>query len=152
MTSTCAPTTSRPARTTRPASPERWRHELRQRRHPRARDPPHRISPAHARVPGEVLMSASFWIQLVLLIVAVGVTTPLLGGYMAKVYGNAKAPGDRVFLPVEHLIYRICGVDPDREQRWTVYAFSVLAFSLVGILLLYAMQRFQTVLPMNPTA
>jgi potassium-transporting ATPase potassium-binding subunit len=97
-------------------------------------------------------MSASFWIQLVLLVAAVGVTTPLLGGYMAKVYGNAKAPGDRVFLPVEHLIYRICGVDPDREQRWTVYAFSVLAFSLVGILLLYAMQRFQTVLPMNPTA
>ncbi len=97
-------------------------------------------------------MSVSFWIQLGLLVAAVGVTTPLLGGYMAKVYGNAEAPGDRVFLPVERLIYRICRVDPEREQRWTVYAFSVLAFSLVGILVLYAMQRLQTVLPMNPTA
>ncbi len=97
-------------------------------------------------------MSTAFWIQLVLLLVAVGVTTPLLGGYMAKVYGSKKAPGDRIFLPVERVIYRICRVDPDREQRWTVYAFSVLAFSLVGILLLYAMQRFQAVLPMNPTA
>ena len=49
------------------------------------------------------------------------------------------------------LIYRIGRVDPDREQRWTVYAFSVLAFSVVGTLLLYAMQRLQTVLPLNPT-
>ena len=70
---------------------------------------------------------------------------------MAKVYGNEKAPGDRVFLPVERLIYRVCRVDPDQEQRWTVYAFSVLAFSVVGLLILYAMQRLQTSLPFNPT-
>ena len=70
---------------------------------------------------------------------------------MAKVYSYAKAPGDRVFLPVERLIYRVCRVDPDQEQRWTVYAFSVLAFSVVGLILLYAMQRLQTSLPFNPT-
>ena len=56
-----------------------------------------------------------------------------------------------MFLPVERPIYRVCRVDPEREQRWTVYAFSVLAFSVVGLLLLYAMQRLQTVLPFNPT-
>ena len=39
----------------------------------------------------------------------------------------------------------MCRVDPEQEQRWTVYAFSVLAFSVVGLLLLYAMQRLQTV-------
>ena len=70
---------------------------------------------------------------------------------MAKVFGGGEAPGDRVFLPVERLIYRVCRVDPDREQRWTVYAFSVLAFSVVSTLILYAIQRVQTVVPLNPT-
>ena len=88
--------------------------------------------------------------QLALLVVVLAISIPLLGGYMAKVYGSAKAPGDRVFLPVERLIYRICRVDPDQEQRWTVYAFSVLAFSIVGLLILYAMQRLQTVAAVEP--
>jgi K+-transporting ATPase ATPase A chain len=96
-------------------------------------------------------MSAPAWGQLALLVVVLAISIPLLGAYMAKVYGNAKAPGDRVFLPIERLIYRVCRVDPDREQRWTVYAFSVLAFSIVGVLILYAMQRLQTALPLNPT-
>jgi potassium-transporting ATPase potassium-binding subunit len=96
-------------------------------------------------------MSGFGWIQFALLVIALVVATPLLGSYIAKVYGSRRAPGDRLFLPVERLIYRICGVDPEREQRWTVYAFSVLAFSLVGIVILYAMQRLQTVLPFNPT-
>jgi K+-transporting ATPase ATPase A chain len=96
-------------------------------------------------------MSGAAWAQLALLVFLLAVSIPLLGGYMAKVYGNEKAPGDRVFLPVEHAIYRWCRVDPEQEQRWTIYAFSVLAFSVVGILLLYAMQRLQTVLPFNPT-
>ena len=78
-------------------------------------------------------MSGSGWAQLACSwSSSSAVSIPLLGGYMAKVYGNGKAPGDRVFLPVERLIYRVCRVDPDREQRWTVYAFSVLAFSVVG--------------------
>ena len=96
-------------------------------------------------------MSASAWGQLALLVVALAVSIPLLGGYMAKVYGSDKAPGDRVFLPIERLIYRICRVDPDQEQRWTVYAFSVIAFSVVGLLILYAMQRLQASLPLDPT-
>jgi potassium-transporting ATPase potassium-binding subunit len=96
-------------------------------------------------------MSGAAWAQLALLIAALAVSIPLLGGYMAKVYSSAAAPGDRVFLPVERLIYRICRIDPDQEQRWTIYAFSVLAFSVVGVILLYAMQRLQTSLPFNPT-
>ena len=96
-------------------------------------------------------MSAAAWSQLAVLVAMLAISIPLLGGYMAKVYGNGSAPGDRVFLPVERAIYRLGRVDPDREQRWTVYAFSVLAFSVVGLLVLYAMQRLQTVLPFNPT-
>jgi potassium-transporting ATPase potassium-binding subunit len=96
-------------------------------------------------------MSAAAWGQIAVLLAMLAISIPLLGGYMAKVYGNGSAPGDRVFLPVERTIYRLCRVDPEREQRWTVYAFSVLAFSVVGLLLLYVMQRLQTVLPFNPT-
>ena len=78
-------------------------------------------------------------------------TAPLVGRYMAQVYGEERAaPGDGIFLPVEGLIYRVCRVDPDREQRWTVYAYSLLAFSAVSFLLLYGLQRLQSSLPLNP--
>jgi K+-transporting ATPase ATPase A chain len=69
---------------------------------------------------------------------------------MAKVFTNKKAPGDRFFKPVERLIYRITGVNPEGEQRWTTYAISVLAFSLVSVLVLYGMQRLQAHLLFNP--
>ena len=97
-------------------------------------------------------MTGAAWAQFALVIVLIGVSIPLLGGYIAKVFGEEKkAPGDRVFLPIERVVYRVCRVDPEREQRWTVYAFSVLAFSLVGVIVLYGMQRFQTLFPLNPT-
>jgi K+-transporting ATPase ATPase A chain len=85
------------------------------------------------------------------MIAVVLVTAPLLARYMAAVYAGDKAPGDRVFLPVERTFYRICRVNPDSEQRWTVYAFSLLAFSVVSFLFLYLLQRLQGVLPFNPT-
>jgi K+-transporting ATPase ATPase A chain len=97
-------------------------------------------------------MNGFGWAQLALLVILVGISIPLLGSYMAKVYAGGAAPGDRFLLPVERTIYRICRVDPEQEQRWTVYAFSVLAFSVVGLLLLYAMQRLQASLPFNPTS
>ncbi len=97
-------------------------------------------------------MSSASWLQFAVLIGLLLVTAPLLGRYMAKVYGDdGKVPGDRVFLPVERLIYRLCRVSPHTEQRWTVYAFAVLGFSLFSFLLLYAMQRMQQWLPLNPT-
>jgi K+-transporting ATPase ATPase A chain len=96
-------------------------------------------------------MSATAWIQLAALIALVAAATPVLGGYMAKVYGGGAAPGDRVFGPVERLIYRLTGVDPEREQRWTTYARALLAFSAVSVLGLYLLQRVQGGLPVNPT-
>jgi potassium-transporting ATPase potassium-binding subunit len=95
-------------------------------------------------------MTAAAWGELALLILALAISTPLLGSYMAKVYGNKRAPGDRVFAPVEGAIYRVCRVDPESEQRWTTYAISLLAFSLVAVLLLYALLRLQGHLPFNP--
>jgi potassium-transporting ATPase potassium-binding subunit len=92
------------------------------------------------------------WAALALLIAAVVVTVPLLGGYMAKVYdpslGNPR--GDRFFSVIERGIYRFCGVNPEREQRWNVYALSLLAFSVVSVLVLYAQLRLQGHLFLNP--
>jgi potassium-transporting ATPase potassium-binding subunit len=98
-------------------------------------------------------MSTASWLQFVVLIVLVGVTAPFIGRYMARVYGDddRPAPGDRFFLRIERPIYRICRVDPRREQRWTVYAYSVLAFSVISLLILYLQLRIQDSLPFNPT-
>jgi len=95
-------------------------------------------------------VSATAWGQLVALVVALAVWAPLLGRYLAKVYGGGRAPGDRVFGPVERLIYRACGIDAEGEQHWKVYAYSLLAFSFVSLLLLYAQIRLQGHLPLNP--
>ena len=96
-------------------------------------------------------MTAAGWAQLIALIVVIGVTAPLLGRYIANVYEGGASRLDRVFGPVERLIYRACRIDPQREQRWNIYTLSLLAFSVVGFLLLYLMQRIQSGLPFNPT-
>ena len=73
---------------------------------------------------------------------------------MAAVYGSrpdGSAPGDRVFAPIERMLYRLFRVDDTREQRWNVYALSLLAFSFVSFLAVYAQQRLQGSLVFNPT-
>jgi K+-transporting ATPase ATPase A chain len=72
-----------------------------------------------------------------------------LGGYIARVYGGRSA-AVRWLAPVERSIYRITGVRPEAEMRWTEYAIAFLWFNLLGVLALYALQRFQGVLPLNP--
>src|SRR5580698_3718985 len=94
-------------------------------------------------------MTADGWIQLAALVVLVGISTPLLGNYMYKVYTGQKVFGDRVLGPVERGVYRVSGIDPEGEQRWSTYATSLLMFSLTGGLLLYAVLRFQAHLPFN---
>jgi K+-transporting ATPase ATPase A chain len=96
-------------------------------------------------------MSWENWLQLGSLVGLILVSTRLLGPYLARVLGSGRAPGDRVFLPVERAVYRVAGVDPAREQPWGVYAVSLLAFSVVSVLGLYMLQRLQGLLPLNPT-
>lgn len=97
-------------------------------------------------------MSVASWMQFLALIALLVATAPPLGRYIARVYGEGeRAPGDRVFLPLERAIYRVCGVDAEREQRWTIYALSLLGFSAVSFLVLYATLRLQGYLPFNPT-
>lgn len=97
------------------------------------------------------MLSAS-WIQFVVLIAVTVATAIPLGRYLARVYGDGgTAPGDRLFLPIERRIYRLCRIDPAGEQRWTTYAYSLLAFSAVSFLVLYGLSRLQGSLPFNPT-
>ena len=97
-------------------------------------------------------MSIPNWVQFAVLIALLAITAPPLGLYIARVYGETgTAPGDRFFKPVERVLYRLCRVDPAGEQRWTTYAFAVIAFSAVSFLLLYGLLRLQAVLPFNPT-
>jgi K+-transporting ATPase ATPase A chain len=97
-------------------------------------------------------VTAAGWLQIAALVAALGVGTRLLGPHLAGVFGDEGHPiGDRLFLRIERPIYRFCGIDPDREQRWTAYARSLLAFSAASVVVVYALQRLQGVLPLNPT-
>jgi potassium-transporting ATPase potassium-binding subunit len=95
-------------------------------------------------------MSGYSWLELLFLFVLLAISTPLLGSYMAKVYGGGKAPLDRFFLPVERFVYKVCRIDPDSEQRWRSYVMSALLYTLVGGLLTYGVLRLQQHLPGNP--
>ena len=82
-------------------------------------------------------------LQLGLLILALAVCYRPLGGYMARVYSDSR------HLRLERGLYKVMGVDPDADQRWPVYARSMLAFSVMGVLFLYVLQRIQDHLPLS---
>jgi K+-transporting ATPase ATPase A chain len=96
-------------------------------------------------------VSAAGWAQVGVLVLAVLATTRLLGPYLTRVLEGGAAPGDRVFRPLERVVYRLAGVDASREQPWRIYALSLLAFSGVSVLGLFLLQRLQGVLFLNPT-
>ena len=73
-----------------------------------------------------------------------------MGVYMKKVYSGEKTCLDFLFKPVERFVYWVTRVDATREMNWKQYGVSMLIFSLVSTLVLYAIQRFQFYLPFNP--
>src|SRR5260370_11514353 len=95
-------------------------------------------------------MTANGWIQIAIFFALVVACAKPLGIYIANVMDGRRTFLARALGGLEQLIYRICGVDPAHEQKWTTYAASLLAFSLVSGLVLYALQRLQGVLPFNP--
>jgi K+-transporting ATPase ATPase A chain len=95
-------------------------------------------------------MTPNGWLQIGVYFVAVLAVTPLLGRYMTRVFGRERTLLDPVLRPAERLLYRAAGVDETREMRWTEYAFAMLAFSVVSMLALYALERLQQWLPWNP--
>jgi K+-transporting ATPase ATPase A chain len=95
-------------------------------------------------------MATRDWLYLGALVLALAVSIPFVGGYLARVLGGTSRRSDIIFAPLERLCYRVLGVDPSAEQRWTTYATSVLAFSAISVVVLYLLQRLQGILPFNP--
>jgi len=95
-------------------------------------------------------MSANGLLQIALFLgVLIALAKPL-GWYMARVYEGQLPAFVRWMAPLENLFYRLCGVDSKQEMRWTRYALAMLWFALLGVLAVYAMQRLQGILPLNP--
>jgi potassium-transporting ATPase potassium-binding subunit len=95
-------------------------------------------------------MTINGWLQIVIFLALVLAVTKPLGVFMTRVFNRERTFMDPVMRPVERLIYRMTGVDENHEMRWTEYAFAMLLFSAVSMLLLYLMQRVQGFLPFNP--
>ena len=95
-------------------------------------------------------MTINGWLQIALYCVLLLLITRPIGGYMTRVFNGERTMLSVVLRPVERVIYRLCGVDETQEQHWVSYAIAMLAFSLAGFVVLYGIQRLQSVLPFNP--
>jgi K+-transporting ATPase ATPase A chain len=95
-------------------------------------------------------MTLNGFLQLgIYFLILLAITKPL-GIYMTRIFSGERTFLSRVFGPVERLIYRICRIDEHEEQHWTAYTAAMLMFSVVGLLVLYGLQRLQYFLPLNP--
>jgi K+-transporting ATPase ATPase A chain len=90
------------------------------------------------------------WSQIAIVLALTLIAAIPLSGLIVKIYAGEANVLTPVLRPVERLFYRLAGVDETREQNWLVYAMAMIAFSIVGFLSLYALQRLQGVLPLNP--
>jgi potassium-transporting ATPase potassium-binding subunit len=90
------------------------------------------------------------WLQIALFLAVLVAITPLLGGYMARVFAGERVLLTPVLGPVERLCYRVLRVDPERGQDWKAYARSLLVLSALFWLALYLILRTQTLHPWNP--
>lgn len=88
--------------------------------------------------------------QIAIVLIAVVVAAIPLGGYIARVLAGERTLLSPALSPVERAFYKLSGVDPAREQSWLTYTMAMLAFSIIGFLSLYALQRLQAYLPLDP--
>src|SRR6202011_1498725 len=95
-------------------------------------------------------MTGNGWLQIgIYLTVLLALTKPM-GVFMTRVFAGEKTFLDPALRPIEHLLYRMTGVDEKREMDWTEYTIAMLLFSGVSMILLYVMERVQQWLPFNP--
>jgi potassium-transporting ATPase potassium-binding subunit len=95
-------------------------------------------------------MTANGWFQIGLYVLVLFLITKPMGIFLARVFERQKTFLDPLLRPVERLIYRLCGVDENKEMRWTEYGTTMLFFSAVSLILLYLFERLQQWLPWNP--
>jgi len=95
-------------------------------------------------------MSIAGWLQIILILALVVVAAVPLGGYIVRALAGEHNFLSPVLAPVERGLYRAAGVDVRKEQGWLAYTMAMLVFSLFHLLVLYAMQRLQNHLPLDP--
>jgi K+-transporting ATPase ATPase A chain len=100
---------------------------------------------------GEILnMTANGWFQIGLFVVVIFLITKPLGIFLVRVFERQRTFLDPVLRPVEKILYRISGVDEQKEMSWIEYGVGMLLFSVISMLLLYFLERLQHWLPFNP--
>jgi K+-transporting ATPase ATPase A chain len=95
-------------------------------------------------------MTGNGTLQILLYLIVLVLLVKPLGLYMARVFAGTYSQTPRLIGRFENLIYRVCGIDPRLEMNWQGYLTALFIFNLVGIVLLYALQRLQIYLPLNP--
>jgi len=95
-------------------------------------------------------MTLNGWLQILFYFALILAVTKRLGVFMARVFNRERTFLDPVLRPVERVIYKLTGVNEERVMRWTEYAAAMLLYSVVSMLVLYALQRLQGHLPFNP--
>ncbi|MGB7076090.1 MAG: potassium-transporting ATPase subunit KdpA, partial [Xanthobacteraceae bacterium] len=95
-------------------------------------------------------MTAIGWIQILLYCAIIVAITPLLGGYMTRVFNGERTWLTPVLRPVEIAIYTIAGIDERQEQYALTYTVGMLLFHFGGLVIVYVLMRAQAVLPFNP--
>ena len=90
------------------------------------------------------------WMQIVLYCAIIVAITPVLGGYMTRVFNGQRTFLTPILRPVELALYGAAGVDEKSEQGWLAYTVGMLLFHIGGFLILYGLMRFQALLPFNP--
>ena len=97
-------------------------------------------------------MTVAGWLEIALTLALVVVVAWPLGAFMAAVFDGRKTLLTPLAAPVERGLYRLSGVDPNKEQDWLDYTLSMIIFSFGCFLALYLIMRFQALLPLNPLA
>ncbi|WP_109484917.1 potassium-transporting ATPase subunit KdpA [Occallatibacter savannae] len=95
-------------------------------------------------------MSANGWLQFVVYSLVLLLTVKPVGIYLARVLEGQRTWLDPILRPIERLTYRLCGINAEHEMNWRQYAFAMLGFSAVTMLVTYIIERAQAVLPWNP--
>jgi potassium-transporting ATPase potassium-binding subunit len=95
-------------------------------------------------------MSLNGWLQIALFIALILLLAKPMGSYMTRVFDRRRTWLDPILVPCERLLYRLTGINPDEEMRWTQYAVAMLVFSAATLALTYVVERIQLFLPLNP--
>ena len=99
---------------------------------------------------GDIRMTPNGILQIVVYIIVLVLAVKPLGAFVARMFQREKTFLDPILGPIERFTYRISGINPDEEMDWKQNAVAMLLFNFIGLIIVYALQRLQQFLPLNP--